>query len=571
MKMSKKKWVRQTQTQEYKDGIKALEQVDTYGLRKPIIEFLYNRGIRTEKDLADIMEKGADRELDPYDMKDVEQAVAILIDALEHGREIVVYGDYDADGVSATVIAVQCLRNLGMQVGYYINNRFVEGYGISPLGVDNLLKQYPDVDLILTVDNGIVAYEGVEHAKSLGLDVVITDHHLAKEEIPDAWACVNPHRLDDDSLFRDICGAAVIYKVMMALYWELGKDMSYVTNMIDLVGMATVGDVMPLKSENRFFVNEALSLIERNTRKQFEILKELKKVGVLNEEVFGFQFVPTINAVGRLHGTPTLAVDFFLTDDEATMRIMAEELIAINDKRKEITKEQEELSEVILAQKGLQKVIVVSHPDFHEGIVGLVAGRLKEKYCRPAIVLSEHEGKLKGSGRSIEGFHIKNALDEVDSFLEGYGGHELAAGLSMQADQLEGFEEAIIQLADNMLTDEDLIEKVNVDAVLNPDDISQEFIKQLDLMRPFGQGFAAPIFGLTTFYVDKVKYMGADETHLKLINNDHNLEVVMFKHAQDYKEAGSPDKIKALGSPKLNSFRGKVSLQFSVEGDCLAY
>lgn len=571
MKMSKKKWVRPEQTDAYKAGVRELEKLNTYGLSKPVIEFLYNRNVRTAQDLADIMDTGEDRELDPYDMKDVGRAVEIIKDAISNKRKIVVYGDYDCDGVSATVVALQCLRNLGLDVGYYINNRFVEGYGISKLGVDNLLKAHPDVDLILTVDNGIVAFEGVDYANSKGIDVLVTDHHLAKKELPNAWAVVNPQRMDDQSLFKEICGAAVIYKLMMALYWELDEDLSFVTNMLDLVGMATVGDVMPLRSENRFFVNEALKMIGRDSRKQFEILKEKKKVGVLNEEVFGFQFVPTINAVGRLHGCPTLAVDFFMTEDEDEMVRMADELIAINDERKEITTQQEELSEEILLQKGLQKVIIVSSPDFHEGIVGLVAGRLKEKYSRPAIVFAEENGRLKGSARSIEGFHIKNVFDDVSPWIDGYGGHELAAGLSMQADNLEGFEKDINKLADETLSDDDLIEKVNIDAVLRPEDISKEFVDELDLMRPFGQGFRSPVFGLSDFSVDKVIYMGQDKTHLKLINNEHKLEVVMFKHAQEYKESGSPMRIKALGSPKLNIFMGRISLQFSVEGDCLAY
>lgn len=570
--MSKAKWVRPTQDQAYVQGIEALEKVNTVGLSRPVLEFLYNRGVKTEKDLDQIVNTTEDRELSPYDMQDMEKAVSELQRIIKEKKKVVIYGDYDCDGVSATVIAMKALRNLGVNVDFYINNRFVEGYGISPLGVDNMLKKIPDAEVIITVDNGIVAYDGVAYAQEKGLEVMVTDHHLAKEEIPEALAVVNPHRLDDDSLFKDVCGATVIYKVMLALYWELGEDIEFITDMIDLVGMATVGDVMPLRSENRFFVNEALNLIEKNSRKQFEVLKDIKNVGVLNEEVFGFQFVPMINAVGRLHGTPTLAVEFFMTEDELEMYELAHELSDINDERKTITTEQEELGERLLSEKGeLGKVIVVSHPDFHAGIVGLVAGRLKEKYNRPTIVFTEENGVLKGSSRSIDALHIKNALDEISHLIIQHGGHALAAGLAIDPSNLDAFEKAFSDLADEKLTEDDLIAKVMVDAVLCPSDVTLGLIDEIDRLRPFGQGFGAPVFGLRDFEVDKVIYMGQDKAHLKLINEETDLELVMFKHAKNYETLGEPKRIKALGTPKINSFRGNITVQFSVAGNSLAY
>lgn len=569
--MSKVRWVRPEQNEEYKKGIEALNQVNTQGLSQPILEFLYNRGVRTEKDLEQIVNTTEDRELSPYDMQDVEKAVVELQRIIKKKKKVVIYGDYDCDGVCATVIAVKALRNLGVEVDYYINNRFVEGYGITPLGVENMLEKVPDAEVVITVDNGIVAYEGVAYAQQKGLEVLVTDHHLAKEELPEALAVVNPHRLDDESLFKDVCGATVIYKLMLALYWELGEDIDFITDMIDLVGMATVGDVMPLRSENRYFVNEALNLIEKNTRKQFEVLKDIKNVGVLNEEVFGFQFVPTINAVGRLHGTPTLAVEFFLTNDVSEMYQLAHELNEINDERKEITAQQEALGEELLAQKGeLGKVIVVSHPDFHAGIVGLVAGRLKEKYNRPTIVFTEENGFLKGSSRSIEALHIKDALDEISDLIVQYGGHALAAGLTIEQSNLDAFEKALTDLAEDKLSEDDLVEKIMVDAVLSPEDISLDLIEEIDSLRPFGQEFQAPIFGLRSFEVDRVIYMGQDRNHLKLTNRDTDLELVMFKHAENYKMLGEPKSIKALGTPKINSFRGNITLQFSVTGNSLA-
>lgn len=568
--MTKAKWVRPEENKDYKEGLAKLQQENTYHLSPKVIEFLYNRGVRDAKELEQIVDTTADRELSPYDLADIDKAVAEISRIIQEKKKIVIYGDYDCDGVCASVIAIQALRNLGADVDYYINSRFVEGYGITPLGVDNLLKKIPDAEVIITVDNGIVAFEGVAYAQEKGLEVLITDHHLAIEEVPEALAVVNPHRLDDESLFKDICGATVIYKVMLALYWELGEDIEFISNMIDLVGMATVGDVMPLRSENRFYVNEALRLIEQNSRKQFEVLKKVKNVGVLNEEVFGFQFVPTINAEGRLNGKPALAMEFFLSEDENEMHSLAHELNVINDDRKDLTKLQEELGESLMAQQGSdKKVIVISHPDFHSGIVGLVAGRLKEKYNRPVIVFTEENGILKGSSRSIEAFHIKDALDKVSDLILQHGGHALAAGLSIDESNLDAFSVAINELADQTLTAEDMVEKIMVDAVLDPADVTLELIHEIDSLRPFGQGFESPVFGLSAFDVDKVIYMG-DGSHLKLVNFDTALELVMFKHADNYREMGEPTKVKALGTPKINSFRGNISIQFNVNGDCVA-
>jgi len=566
-----KKWTRPEQTKQYMEGVEYLKTINTYALSDPIIEFLYNRGVKTKEALDDILNVTGEHEHSPTELKDMDKAVESLKVAISKDKKIVVYGDYDCDGVSATAIAVKGLRNLGANVDYFINNRFVEGYGISPLGVDNMLKQIPDAEFVLTVDNGIVAFEGVEYANEKGLDVLVTDHHLAEKRLPNALAVVNPHRLDDTSTFKHICGATVIYKVMMSLYWELGEDLTFVKEMIDLVGMATVGDVMPLLNENRFFVSESINLIEKGNRPQFTLLKDRKNVGIMNEEVFGFQFVPTINAVGRLDGSPRKAVDFFLTDDTSEMEKLVDELIEINEKRKEITVKQESLAESLIKKQGVEKVLIVSHEDFHEGIVGLVAGRLKETYHRPTIVFSEENGKLKGSARSIEGFHIKHKFDEMNELILQYGGHELAAGLSIERDKLEDFKKRINEIADDCLTEDDLIAKIEVDAVLTPQDITEDFIEELDSIRPFGAGFRSPVFGLKDFSVGKVIYMGQDKNHLKLVDQRSGLEIVMFKYAERYLNAGEPTRVKALGTPKINNFMGKTNIQFSVESDCLAF
>lgn len=472
-------------------------------------------------------------------------------------------------GVSATTIAVQCLRELGAKhVNYHINSRFKEGYGISPMGVDSLLEKFPDTDFILTVDNGIVAFEGVKYAVDKGIEVLVTDHHLAKPELPEeALAVVNPQRLDDTSGFKEICGAAVIYKLMLAVFFDLERPLDFVYNMKDLVGMATVGDVMPLQDENRYFVREALRMIERETRPQFQILRRLKSF-TLDEQAFGFTIVPILNAVGRLEGTPTKAMEFFLTESEQEMERLAAELIAINEERKAITVDQEALAEATVAKEGMSTVMVVADKTFHTGIVGLVAGRLKERYYRPAIVFHEDEnGNLVGSARSIEGFNIKEGLDEISDLIVKHGGHEMAAGMTILKENFEAFKKAINEVANRVLTEEDMRPSVMADAVVSPEGVTRELVEDFDRLRPFGQGFEAPILGLKDFTVAKTLFMGADNKHLKLVDEKTNLSLIMWSGAEQYKDMGTPDRIKALGSPSLNVFRDTVSVQFMVKDD----
>lgn len=546
---TEKKWVLPEETKSRVAVVERLMKETKQGFSRATLEFLYNRGVREENDIFKYTNNGPETEHSPYAMKDVSLAVKHLMKAIEVNKKIIVYGDYDCDGVCSTSIAVLALRKLGANVDYYINSRFVEGYGICPLGVDNLLKKFPDTDLILTVDNGIVAFEGIDYATKKGIEVLVTDHHLAQKNIPEnAIAVVNPHRLDDSYPFEDICGATVIYKTMFALYWELDEDLAYISDMMDLVGLATVGDVMPLLDENRFFVNESLRLISRGTRKQFTILKDKKKVKKLTEEAFGFQFSPIINSEGRLEGTPTKAMEFFLTEDEDEMNRLADELIAINEKRKLITTEQQELGTSLLEAKGLESVIIVSHKDFHEGIVGLVAGRLKEAYNRPVIVFSEDGDYLKGSARSIEALHMKHALDSISDKIEKFGGHMLAAGLTIKKENLEAFESALLEVSDKTLTANDLIPKIEVDVELRPEEVTQDLIAELDKLRPFGQGFIKPLFEVNGFAVNKSKvlYMGAEKNHLKL-EDKSGLQLVMFKHADKYRGMGEPNYVKVLG------------------------
>lgn len=531
-----------------------------------VIEVLYNRGFKTVEAIEEFFDNDPSKVHSPLLMTDMEKAVMIVKEAIEQELNIVVYGDYDADGASATAIAVSGLRHAGANVEYFINNRFEHGYGLNVKGMDDLLKKYPDVDLIVTVDNGIVAYEGIEYAVSKGVRVVVTDHHDPHPtgKMPVAEAIVNPKRPGDEYPFKGICGATVIYKFMLALHWEMDLDLAFAEDLIDIVGMATIGDVMPLLDENRIFVKEALKRVKMGKRKAFAKLVEKTNIATIDEEMFGFKFVPMVNAPSRLLGDIDLAVDLFLTDDEDEMERLVDELIRLNEERKEITARQEEIAMAMIEKMGEQSVYVLYNPDFHEGIVGLIAGRIKEKFYRPAIVLTEHHGIAKGSGRSIEGFHINDALHANADALIGFGGHAGACGMSLDINKVDELRQRIIETAEKELSAEDLTPKILIDAIVDATDLTIDYIDELDTLRPFGQGFPKPILKLEKFKGKDVLYMGKEKNHLK-VSGYGKVSLVMFNYAEDFKQKGEPNVMDAIGYPALNVFRNNVSVQFMIQ------
>lgn len=573
----KTKWI-YCKSQKKKDQLKVLrDNPKLSNLSDSAIEILYNKGIDTVEKIEKFLYTGLDDIHDPRLLKDAELAVKIIIPHIKAGSHFVIMTDYDSDGVLSGAIGVRGLRKAGAKVDYYSNNRFIDGYGLTPNSVDKIVAKFPDVKVIITTDNGVVAFDGVKRAKELGLTVIVTDHHDAESSgrLPEADAIVNPKRKDCKYPFKGICGTAVIFKLMLLLYWEMDLNMDYVYDMLDMVAVATVGDVVPIVDENRIFVREGLKKVRQENRLAFKALREklLQKLKenskkenptvVVDAETFGFVYVPMLNALGRLEGIPNEAIDLFLSDDETTIYNCVDRIDKVNELRKELTEKQQELAEDILEKKGLREVIILYHPTFHEGIVGLVAGRLKEKYNRPAIILSEHDGILKGSGRSIPGLHMKEGFDKIKDTILGYGGHAMAAGLSLLKDKLNDFEEALITLAKSKLTEDDFIPKIIIDTVLDTTKTTISIVDELEILEPFGEGFRKPVFGINNFHSTKPPfYMGDNKQHIKLTAG--NVCMIAWNSAETYKQLGEPSYVKALAYPKINVFNDTVTLQFII-------
>lgn len=558
-----------------------------YGLSSIIIDILFNRGLRSVEDIEKHLYSTIKDCHSPALLKDADVFIKYLIEAIKNNEHIVIYTDYDADGVTSCVIALLSLRNIGVNVDYYTNNRFIEGYGITPAGVVDLQKKYPDVKMIITTDNGIVGFDGIKKATELGIKVLVTDHHEQGDELPkEALAIVNPKRKDCEYPFKGLCGAGVIFKLMLLLYFEIGEDIDYAYSLVDFLAVGTVGDMVPLLDENRIFVKEGIKRIKEEQRPVFTKLREALELSQIDEETFGFQYCPMINALGRIDGSPDDAIELFITDDENKMEQIVKKLVEINDYRKTITKEQEEIAlNMVDSMPSIPDVIVLHDDVFHEGVVGLIAGRLKDKYQRPTIVLATHKKNVidengdiiehvvfKGSARSIEGFHIKEVCDLLKDYLLGYGGHAMAGGLSVSPEKFNDFIKAINELAHKMLTKEQLIKKILIDAPLRSSDISIDLIQEIESLKPFGMGFQKPKFGLSQFKLHPVKNnienvcCGKDKSTLRLVS-DNGVTLIMFKYAERYKEINYPQTVKAVGYPVLNIFNGNSYPQFKVENN----
>lgn len=496
-------------------------------------------------------------------LNDGELAVSIIKGAINNKETIVIYSDYDTDGSSGASVAVMMLKELGANVHYYTNNRFKQGYGMCISGIDEIRKIYPDVKLIITIDNGIVAFEAAEYLNKLGVKLVITDHHEQGEKLPIADAVVNPKRIDSTYPFDGICGAVVAWKVLRELYEDKNEANKY----LDILAIATVGDVVPLIDENRIIVKEGLKLLNNNSRKSLAILKEETETTIIDSYTLGFLYSPIFNAVSRLNGDINPVIEMLMSEDEEFIRKTARELIEINEKRKRITNLQLELAEELLEKKGVNEVIVLYHESFNEGVVGLIAGRLKEKYNRPVLVLTKSDNGefIKGSARSIKKFDIKKNLDKCSDLLLGYGGHTMAGGLSLEMNNLEKLENRLIKLAKELLTEDDYVKEFYYVDILKEEDITMDLIEELRKLEPYGEGFQKPLFRLHNFNVSRVFTMGSEKEHLKLVGED--LTVLAWRQVENYKERGNPLRVTALGYPEINIFNNNVNLQFIINED----
>ncbi len=507
--------------------------------------------------------------IDPYTLPDMEKAVERVNQALENGERITVFGDYDCDGVTSTALLYSYLSSRGANVDYYIPDRSGEGYGMNLGAIDQLKSRGTNV--IITVDNGISAVEEIAYAKALGIDVVVTDHHRVGEALPDAVAVVDPHREDSLCEFSDWAGVGVAFKLVSALDDSEGYEL--LEQYGDIIALGTVADIVSLKGENRIIVRSGIAFMnaaleEGNLRLGLKALLDASgSNGALDSSSVAYRIAPRVNAAGRM-GSAERALKLLLTEDFNEAKEIAEEVSNANAQRQatetEITASAIEYIEKTPEIKH-RRVIVVEGDDWHQGVIGIVASRLVEKYGKPCIVISKNGDVAKGSGRSIDGFSLYDALSYCSDILVQYGGHVLAAGLTVDSDKVDAFREKINEYA---LNAEDAVPTLKIDCKLNPSSINVDMLSSLQVLEPFGAENPQPLFGLYNMVISAIQPVGAGK-HLRLTVKRKNsiITVIMFSVTLEefpYKVGDTVDLAVKLSE---NEFQGKV--QVSVQAKAI--
>ncbi|MFZ5351400.1 MAG: single-stranded-DNA-specific exonuclease RecJ [Bacillota bacterium] len=512
----KKKWVSYN-----KDYNILPELVKEFGISELVARVLVNRDIDTLEKASYFISYGIEKLRDPFEMKDMSKAVDRIIEAIELNQKICIFGDYDVDGVTSTVIAVKILRSMDADVTYYIPNRVDEGYGLNIEAIENLAEE--GIELIITVDCGIRSLEVVNRAKELGIDMIITDHHECGEELPDAYCVINPHRADCSYPFKELAGVGVCFKLVDALATELGcRDTAL--EMLDIVAVGTIADIVYLVDENRIIVKHGLEKLQNTENIGLRALLDIcgLKEQTITAYNVAFMIAPRINAAGRI-ANASLCVELLLTDDYKKAYEIAKQLDNDNKERQSI--ESEILTKAITKIErdidiSSTKVLVLDDKDWHVGVIGIVASKLVERYNLPAVLISRDNGIGKGSARSVSNFNIYEALDRCSDLFIKFGGHELAAGITLSTENIDAFRQKVNEVANEILKGEPLIPELKVDYRLTPSDYKLSTVKQLEMLEPYGAGNPAPAFVYRDLKVISSRTVGNDSKHLLLTLND---------------------------------------------------
>lgn len=498
---------------------------------------------------------------DPFLLKDMEKACQRLLSALKNKEKICIYGDYDVDGVSSTALLMTIFTKLGFNIDYYLPDRHSEGYG---LHIESLQKLIPKYDLLITVDCGITSLDEVDYAKDK-IDMIITDHHLPREILPDAFAIINPTQTHCNYPNKNLCGVGVAFKLCQGLYQSLNKDIHELENYLDIVALGTIADIVPLVDENRRIVKKGLANIQNLGIKTLIEICNYDENNI-NTGHIGFGVAPRLNAAGRLTHA-SIAVELLLATDKQTARQKALYLDEENKQRQEIVEDIFHEAVKKIEENNLQenKIIIVVGENWHEGVIGIAASRLQEKYYRPIIIIATKDNIGKASCRSIDGLHMKNALTYCEQDLMVYGGHSKAAGFTIDLAKLDDFISHMQTYANEHLTDEDLIPIYQVETVLTPQDITMDFIEELSLLEPFGMGNPKPQFVCQNLLVTKSMKMGKENNHLRFNFAYNNTQYTAIGwHMADVADDINNKYVDILFKPELNHWNDHTYLQFKL-------
>lgn len=532
-----------------------IKKAKKLGLEASVANLVYQRGIQTEEALRDFLEPSLDQLHDPYELHDMDKAVTRIRQAIENYEQILIYGDYDADGMTSASIVKEALEQLGAECQVYLPNRFTDGYGPNA-SVYKYFIENQGVSLIVTVDNGVAGHEAIELAQSMGVDVIVTDHHSMPEVLPDAYAIIHPEHPEADYPFKHLAGCGVAFKLATALLEEVQVEL------LDLVAIGTIADMVSLTDENRILVKYGLSVLKNTQRIGLQELFKIAGIqeNEVDEETVGFQIAPRLNALGRLDD-PNPAIELLTGFDEEEARDIALMINQKNEERKEIVQKiYDEAKTMVNPDNPVQ---VLAGEAWNPGVLGIVAGRLLEELHQPVIVLNIENGLAKGSARSIEAVDIFEALDPHRDLFVAFGGHAGAAGMTLEASKLEALSQVLVAYIEDNKLDLSTKNDLFLDEELSLPDLTLETLKNFEKLAPFGMDNKKPVFYLKDFKVENARTMGAGNTHLKLkiSQADAVFEVVAFGLGDLATEFSQTKNLELAVTLSVNKWNGQTSLQ----------
>ena len=554
-----KKW------QVYQVDNEKVEQIQQkYGVNKLLATILANRGIVEEKQIEKFLHPKRSDFYNPYEMPDMEIAVNRIVKAIENKEKTIIYGDYDVDGITSVTVLKSFLEERGLKVDEYIPNRLNEGYGLNNKAVETIASQ--GYTLMITVDCGISAVEEVKYANELGIETIITDHHEPGNELPDALAVVDAKRKDNKYPFRNLAGVGVVFKLSQAIGMRLGLEEKEYLKYLDIVCIGTISDIVPLVDENRVIVKLGLKLVEQT--KNLGLRSILKSAGYskIDSTTISFGVAPRINASGRM-GHQEDALKLFLSKEINEVNELTQKLNDYNRIRQETEKNiyAEAIKQIEKDNLAEKNTIVVMGKNWHHGVIGIVSSKITEMYFKPSILLCEEDDCGKGSGRSIPGFDLYEALTECKEFIDRFGGHSMAIGINIKKEKFKNFKDKLEEIATQKHI-EDIVPILKIDAQVSLDEISKDMVDSLKELEPFGEENKTPLFVFKNLKIDSIRAL-SEGKHLKLTLKDSKniVNAIGFNLGELTNEYKIDDRVDVVGNLEINSFNGMENIQINIK------
>lgn len=547
------------------DENKVLEIKEKYGLSELLANILVGRNIIEENQIKVFLEPTRNDFYDPFLLPDMEIAVPRIINAIENKEKIVIYGDYDVDGITSISVLKKFLEDRGLDVSEHIPNRLDEGYGLNKEAIDEINKS--GCKLMITVDCGISGLEEVEYANSLGIETIITDHHEPLDELPKAIAVIDAKIKTNKYPFNQLAGVGVVFKLIQAISIKLGLDEKEYLKYLDLVCIGTISDIVPLVDENRVIAKLGLKLVEVTRNIGLRTLLDSIGYKKINSMSVSFGIAPRINACGRM-GHADEALKLFLTNDKTEAIRLTQKLNDYNKERQDIEKNifEEALNKINEENIEEKSAIVLGGDNWHHGVIGIVASKITDMYFKPSILICFEDNKGKGSGRSIPGFDLHKALCETSQYLEKYGGHAMAVGLSLSKEKFEDFKKVFQEYADSKDINE-IVPIINIDKLITEKELNLEAVRDLEKLEPFGEANKCPLIAYKNLRIDSIRVL-TEGKHMKLTlkTEKNNIITAMgFNMGYRAEEYLIGDKVDIVGTLEINAFNGNENIQFNLK------